>query len=140
MYWMVEPYLWLGIPTILLFVAVSVWTIANQVPTRIISFVGPVVMFAAHMVATVIVARRSLLVRRELRAADGLLCIGCGYPLPYEEPAGNCPECGREYEADATRKGWRSLIPYDTERPKRRSKPSRNRGRVVGAQKQETPP
>ena len=75
-------------------------------------------MFVAHMVATGILARRSILVRGKLRAADGLLCIGCGYPLSHEAPTGNCPECGRAYVAEAVRCGWRTIVPYDAERPK----------------------
>lgn len=69
---MTGPYVWLVGPVLLLFLASVVWTIANKVVYWTAGLVGPPVMLVAHMVATGMVVRRSILVRRALRAADGL--------------------------------------------------------------------
>lgn len=139
-WWMLGPYLWLGLPALVLFAALPLWIIATRTTSWRPAFIGPWVMLVVHMVAMGMVARRGILVRRELRAADGLLCIGCGYPLPHEEPTGACPECGRAYTAEAVRNGWRTAVAWDCERPTRRRKTSRGPEGAVGPQTQETPP
>lgn len=44
--------------------------------------------------------------RRRVTRHRGLLCTGCLYVLEGLEPAGQCPECGRDYTFQLTADAW----------------------------------
>lgn len=48
-----------------------------------------------------------LRVSRRAQTAGDLLCWECGYSLEGLPGSGNCPECGRTFDVEATRKLWR---------------------------------
>ncbi|HUU83653.1 MAG TPA: hypothetical protein VM243_09135 [Phycisphaerae bacterium] len=50
--------------------------------------------------------------RAKLLANEHLLCLSCGYPLKGLPARHTCPECGRPYEAEATRDAWRHWLEH----------------------------
>ena len=48
--------------------------------------------------------------KRKLQAADGRLCVDCGYNLTGTDDGQPCPECGRTYQAQADRAAWKRSI------------------------------
>lgn len=80
MFWMFGPYLWLVAPWLFLFAAGVVWILVIQTAVWSIAFIGPWIMLCIHTIAMAIVARRSILVRREdslMRSPN--LSVPCGW-------------------------------------------------------------
>ena len=64
---------------------------------------------------------RSTVLRSQVRRR-GLVCVGCNYPLRTLPPAGQCPECGRQYVRTQVAQAWRELLGGRSRHPERAGK------------------